>query len=54
MPFVTVLEGGLALLFLVVVFVSIEQGVWLMLPFHLMLALGYGIVFYTSFKSYQL
>jgi cellulose synthase/poly-beta-1,6-N-acetylglucosamine synthase-like glycosyltransferase len=54
MPFVTVVEGAIALLFLGIVLVSLNWGIYLMLPFHLMLALGYGIVFYTSYKSYNL
>jgi cellulose synthase/poly-beta-1,6-N-acetylglucosamine synthase-like glycosyltransferase len=54
MPFVTFLEGALAVLFLLIVLVSLYWGIYLMLPFHLMLAAGYGIVFFTSYKSYQL
>ena len=54
MPFITVLEGTLAVLFMVIVLASLDWGIYLMLPFHLMLALGYGIVFYTSYKSYNL
>jgi len=54
MPFITVLEGALAVLFMVIVLASLDWGIYLMLPFHLMLALGYGIVFYTSYKSYNL
>jgi len=54
MPFVTVLEGSLAVLFLLIVLSSLNWGIYLMLPLHLMLAVGYGIVFYTSYKSYNL
>lgn len=52
MPFITLLEGAMAILFLVVVGVSLQVGAYGMLPFHLMLAIGYGIVFYTSVRSY--
>lgn len=54
MPFVTFLEGALAVLFFSIVLGSLNWGIYLMLPFHLMLAVGYGIVFYTSYKSYRL
>ena len=53
MPFITVLEGAMAVLFIVIVLASLGWGIYLMLPFHLMLALGYGIVFFTSYKSYK-
>src|SRR5690606_21761143 len=54
MPFVTLLEGAMAVLFMIIVLFSLNWGLYLMLPFHLMLAVGYGIVFYTSYKSYNL
>lgn len=54
MPFVTVLEGGLSLVFLAVVIASLDQGMLMMVPFHLMLTVGYGIVFYSSYRSYRL
>lgn len=47
----TIFEGGLAVVFLIISGVSLYEKTFEMLPFHLMLALGYGIVFYTSFKS---
>ena len=50
-PWTTFLEGGLAIVFLVISGVSFYEKTFEMLPFHLMLSLGYGIVFYTSFKS---
>lgn len=50
-PCTTFLEGGMAVVFLVISGVSLYEKTFEMLPFHLMLALGYGIVFYTSFKS---
>lgn len=52
MPFIVFLEGAMALLFLVVVSWSLQAEVYGMLPFHLMLATGYTIVFYTSVRSY--
>lgn len=53
MPLITFLEGSVALLFLAMVVLSLKWGVYLMLPFHFMLAVGYGIVFYTSYRSYR-
>jgi cellulose synthase/poly-beta-1,6-N-acetylglucosamine synthase-like glycosyltransferase len=47
----TLLEGGMALVFLVISGASLYDKTFEMLPFHLMLTLGYGIVFYTSFRS---
>lgn len=54
MPFVTLLEGFLSVIFLLIVLGSLNWGIYLMLPFHVMVAVGYGIVFYTSYKSYNL
>lgn len=53
MPFITVLEGFMALVFFVIVIVSLKSGIYMMLPFHLMLGVGYAIVFYTSYQSYS-
>lgn len=47
----TFLEGGLALVFLVISGLSVYDKAFEMLPFHLMLTLGYGIVFFASFRS---
>jgi cellulose synthase/poly-beta-1,6-N-acetylglucosamine synthase-like glycosyltransferase len=52
-PFVTYLEGGISLLFLAVVGLSFHFKAYEMLPFHLMLSIGYGIVFFTSVRSYN-
>ena len=53
MPFVTFLEGAMALAFLSIVLFSLKWGIYLMLPFHSMLVVGYGVVFITSYKSYK-
>lgn len=49
----TFLEGGLAVLFSLVAVVSLYDQAFVMLPFHLMLAIGYAVVFFTSFRSYS-
>mgnify|MGYP005754006481 FL=1 len=54
MPFTTWFEGILALVFGGMVILAIQSGNLLFLPFHGLLALGYGLVFITSFKSYGL
>ncbi|WP_035483431.1 cellulose synthase family protein [Algoriphagus marincola] len=54
MPATTWAEGFLALIFLVMVILAIQSGYYLFLPFHAMLAFGYGLVFFTSFRSYSL
>ncbi len=54
MPLTTYFEGFLAFVFSAMVVVHVFWGTFAMLPFHLMLALGYGLVFITSFKSYSL
>ena len=54
MPITTWLEGILALIFAGMVFLGIQNQNFLFLPFHSLLALGYGLVFITSFKSYGL
>ena len=52
MPFITLLEGLMAVLFLAIVGVSLQASAFEMLPFHLMLAIGYSVVFCTSVRSY--
>ncbi len=54
MPLTTWFEGALAILFSAMVILHIVWGTFTMLPFHLMLAVGYGLVFISSFKSYRL
>src|SRR5690606_16126327 len=54
MPFVTYFEGLMALLFSGIASASLLLGFYLMLPFHLMLAVGYGTVFCSSYQSYRL
>lgn len=51
-PMTTWMEGALALVFSGMVILAIQTGNYLFLPFHLMLAFGYGLVFISSFKSY--
>jgi len=53
-PMTTWFEGLLALIFTVMVVIHLRIGSFEMLPFHLMLAVGYWLVFFTSFKSYGL
>lgn len=53
-PFTTYMEALLALIFSVLVILSFISGTYEMLVFHLMLALGYAIITWTSFKSYAL
>lgn len=52
-PITTYVEAMLALVFSLIVFLSIHFGTYQMLVFHLMLALGYGLVSWYSFKSYR-
>lgn len=54
MPVTTWFEGVLALVFWVMVALAFREENFLFLPFHLMLAFGYSLVFITSFKSYGL
>lgn len=54
MPVTTWFEGIFALVFGGMVFLAIQEGNYLFLPFHSLLAIGYGLVFITSFKSYGL
>ena len=54
MPITTWLEGALALVFIGMVVLGVFQQNYLFLPFHLMLAVGYSLVFISSFKSYAL
>lgn len=51
-PFTSYLEGLLALVFAVMVFFSLYTHTYEMLVFHLMLAVGYGMVSISSFLSY--
>ena len=53
-PFTTYVEAFLALVFLSMSIVSIRTGNYTMLVFHLMLALGYGVVGIASFRSYAI
>ena len=53
-PATTWMEGILMLVFLAMVGLHIYWGTFAMLPFHLMLAVGYGLVFFSSFKAYSL
>ena len=53
-PITTWLEGLMALAFASMVYLSWKEGVYFLLPFHLMLTVGYAIVFITSFRSYGL
>lgn len=45
------LEGGLALVFIAMVILSIHTGTYEMLVFHTMLAVGYGLVSWESFRG---
>lgn len=53
-PITTYFEGLFALIFWGMVFLHMQWRTYEMLPFHLMLALGYSLVFITSFKAYSL
>jgi hypothetical protein len=53
-PTITWFEGILALVFSAMVIIHLSTGSYELLPFHLMLAIGYGLVFFTSFRSYGL
>lgn len=53
-PVTTYFEGLFALLFWGMVFLHFQWKTFEMLPFHLMLAMGYSLVFITSFKAYSL
>lgn len=53
-PFTTYIEGLFALMFLGMVVLHLRWKTYEMLPFHLMLAIGYSLVFITSFKAYRL
>ncbi|TVP44832.1 MAG: glycosyltransferase [Mongoliibacter sp.] len=52
-PATTYIEAILALVFSLIVLASIHYGTYQMVVFHLMLALGYGLVSWYSFKSYR-
>lgn len=54
MPVTTWFEGVLALVFITMVVLAFAHQNYLFLPFHMMLAFGYTLVFITSFKSYAL
>jgi hypothetical protein len=51
-PFTTWIEGLMALVFASMVYLSWKEGVYFLLPFHLMLTVGYATVFISSFRSY--
>ncbi|RZS96268.1 cellulose synthase family protein [Cecembia calidifontis] len=51
-PFTTYLEALLAAVFLTVSIISIRTGNYTMLVFHVMLAFGYSVVSFASFRSY--
>ncbi|WP_113923037.1 cellulose synthase family protein [Cognataquiflexum aquatile] len=53
-PFTTYIEGLLAVIFLMMVILSIHFQTYEMLVFHLMLTFGYSVVFIESLKSYRL
>ncbi|MGM0945512.1 MAG: cellulose synthase family protein [Bacteroidota bacterium] len=53
-PVTTWLEGVFALIFSFMVVLAFKEENYLFLPFHAMLAFGYSLVFYTSFKSFAL
>ncbi|MCR9016500.1 cellulose synthase family protein [Aquiflexum gelatinilyticum] len=53
-PFTTYIEGLLAVIFLIMVILSIRFQTYEMLVFHLMLTFGYSVVFIESLKSYRL
>nr|MBI1231500.1 glycosyltransferase [Cytophagales bacterium] len=53
-PATTYLEAVFALVFLAIVGLSVYTSTYEMLLFHSMLALGYGLVSITSFRSYRL
>lgn len=50
-PFTTYLEGFLALVFITIVTASVYTGTYEMLVFHLMLAVGYSLVSWESFRG---
>lgn len=52
MPLLAYMEGLLALVFLSIAWISLQSQVYFLLPFHVMLAVGYGLVFVTSYQSY--
>ncbi len=54
MPLTTWVEGVLALVFWGMVALAFSRENFLFLPFHVMLAIGYSIVFIKSFNSYGL
>lgn len=54
MPYTTYIEGVLGLMFLGIFAWSVAQGEYVFLVFHGMLATGYLLVFYYSFKSYRI
>lgn len=53
-PVTTWFEGLFMLIFIGMVGLNIWAGTFAMLPFHLMLAVGYGLVFVSSFQAYGL
>jgi cellulose synthase/poly-beta-1,6-N-acetylglucosamine synthase-like glycosyltransferase len=53
-PITTYIEGLLAVIFFIMVILSIHFQTYEMLVFHLMLTFGYSVVFIESLKSYRL
>lgn len=53
-PVITWIEAGLALLFIGLVVLSVMFNNYVLLPFHLVLAIGYSMVAISSIKSYAL
>jgi len=53
-PATTWLEGLMMLVFITMVGLHLIWHTYQLLPFHLMLAIGYGLVFFSSFKAYNL
>ena len=53
-PLITCVEGGLFVFFLLVAATAVYHGTYAFLPFHLLLATGYGMVFFTTYRSYRL
>ena len=51
LPMSTWLEGGMGLLFGGMVVLGIVKGIFLFIPFHGLLALGYSLVFVSSLRT---
>jgi hypothetical protein len=52
-PFSTYIEGLMALVFMIMVFLAFYFQTYEMIVFHLMLAIGFGLVSISSFNSYK-